>query len=600
MRKTVALLSAAILWPASAADLSPGRWPAEERALAERLDKGSFAQRARIVEGGNGLIAATLSPIAIRAGIETLKQGGTAADAAAVVALTQVTTALGSYVSFAGIMQLVYYDARTRKVSSLNAGWNSYLGEKDPGTIPVDDMGPLSNGKGATAGAEGRKTLVPGFMAGIEAMHKRFGRLPFRSLFEPAVWYAENGVTVSPLLAGYFAARAPYLSRTPEGRRFLGQAGKKIPAAGDRFVQPDLAATLRAVATHGARYMYTGDWGRRFVEAVRAEGGQATMADMKRYAPLWEEPLSTSFLGHTAYGPGKSSDGGRQVLAALNLSEELGLDRAEPYYKDWKTFRTLSAVLQFVELGSFVPPEAAEFERRNGLAFSQDDRTTKAYAQAMAPLIGQVYEGSGAPQPALPQETPHHSDAIVVVDRWGNIAAMVHSINTVSWGTTGIVVGGVPVPDPAGFQQARLAAAKPGSRLPYEMAPVIVVDAGGSALAVASVGSSLVAETVRIILGTLGNHLDPETVMAAPPLLYNFEPLKAGETALRREQFVPEKAYSAEFLDNLARAGVRVSTKPVSQVWVLKGTAVMASFDGPHGTRRSVEIPGSFGFAAGW
>jgi len=61
-------------------------------------------------------------------------------------------------------------------------------------------MGPVAFGRKPTAGAEGRKTLVPGFMAGIEAMHKRFGRLPFRELFRPAISYAENGVTISPLV----------------------------------------------------------------------------------------------------------------------------------------------------------------------------------------------------------------------------------------------------------------------------------------------------------------------------------------------------------------------------------------------------------------
>ncbi len=134
--------------------------------------------RRRVVEGKSGLVVATMSPIAVNAGMEALRQGGTAADAAATVALTQITTALGSYVSYAGILQLVYYDAKSGKVSTMNAGWNSYLGETDPKSIPVDDLGPLAFGTKPTEGAEGRKTLVPGFMAGIEQMHKRFGRLP--------------------------------------------------------------------------------------------------------------------------------------------------------------------------------------------------------------------------------------------------------------------------------------------------------------------------------------------------------------------------------------------------------------------------------------
>src|ERR1039458_2389798 len=129
-----------------AADLSRRSWKPEEKARAEQLENSPFPSQARVIEGQSTLVAATLSPIAIHAGLEALKQGGTAADAAATVALTQVTTALGSYVSYAGILQLLYYDAQSGKVFSLNAGWNSYLRETDPKSIPVDDMGRLAFG----------------------------------------------------------------------------------------------------------------------------------------------------------------------------------------------------------------------------------------------------------------------------------------------------------------------------------------------------------------------------------------------------------------------------------------------------------------------
>ena len=200
MSKLICFLTC--LTMAIAADLSPAKWPAADKAQAESREQTVFPPNAQAIEG-HALVTATLSPIALRAGIEALKQGGTAADAAATIALTQITTALGSYVSYAGILQLVYYDSHTQKLYSLDAGWNSYLDETKPATIPMNDAAP---------GAEGRKTLVPGFMAGIEAMHKRFGRLPFKSLFQPAIWYAENGITVlaaaGELLSHAAASRA--------------------------------------------------------------------------------------------------------------------------------------------------------------------------------------------------------------------------------------------------------------------------------------------------------------------------------------------------------------------------------------------------------
>ena len=541
---------------AIAANLSPANWPPAAKAQAEAQEQTVFPSKIRPVEGRSALISATLSPLAIRAGIESLKQGGTAADAASTIALTQIVTALGSYVSYAGILQLVYYDSHTHKLYSLDAGWNAYLGETKPATIPTNEAAP---------GAEGRKTLVPGFMAGIEAMHKRFGRLPFASLFQPAIWYAENGVTVSKLLGNYFPTREQYLVRTQEGRDFLHQAvADRIPKSGDRFVQAGLAHTLRAVAQHGAAYMYTGEWGRAFVEAVRREGGQASLEDMRRYRPVWDEPRSTTFLDRTVYAPSGANEGGRQILEALNLIEEMKLDRAQPYFKDWTTFRDLSALLQFVELGPYSRGVAAELRRQHGL-------------QEINP--------------------PRHSAAIVVADRYGNVAALVHSINTVNWGTTGIVVGGIPVPDPAGFQQSILAAIHPGDRLPNDMAPVIVMQDAKPVMAIASVGSSLLGETVRILLGTFGNRLDLQTVMEAPPLLYNYHAPKAGETALHRTQFLPEGAYPPDFLKNLAAAGIKTESKSRLDVLILKGTAVVGAVNAETGAWRAIETPALFGFA---
>ncbi|MGD0365558.1 MAG: gamma-glutamyltransferase [Bryobacteraceae bacterium] len=560
---------------AIAADLSPATWPPDDKARAERQELTVFPAKVRVVEGRAGLVTATLSPIAIHAGMEALKQGGSAADAAATIAVTQIATALGSYVSYAGILQLIYYDSHTRELYSLDAGWNSYLGETKPATIPPNEAAP---------GAEGRKTLVPGFMAGIEAMHKRFGRLPFQSLFQPAIWYAENGVTVSPLLGNYFPTRRQYLSRTPEGRNFLHQAGgDHVPKAGDRFVQADLARTLRSVARHGTAYMYTGEWGRAFVAAVRREGGQASLEDLRRYRPTWDEPRSTTFLDRTVYAPAGANEGGRQIVEALNLIEEMRLDRAQPYFQDWTTFRDLTALLQFVELGPYTPAAVADFERRHGLQFSQEDRATKAYARAMAPLFE--------------TNPPRHSDAIVVADRYGNVAAMVHSINAVNWGTTGIVVGGIPIPDPAGFQQPLLAAIHPGDRLPNDMAPVIVVHDAKPVMAIASVGSSLLGETVRILLGTFGSRLDLQTVMEAPPLLYNYHAPQAGDTALHRTQFVPEGAYPPDFLNNLADAGVKTESKSKRDVLILKGTAVAGAVNAQTGAWRAIETPALFDFA---
>ena len=590
-KQIVAIVLCMVLAPESgfAADLSPRKWKADEKALAEQGEMSAMPAQARVVEGKLGLVTGTMSPIAVRAGIEALKQGGTAADAAATVALTQITTALGSYVSYAGVLQLVYYEAKTGKVYSLNAGWNSYLGETDPKSIPVDDLGPVAFGTKPTEGAEGRKTLVPGFMAGIEAMHKRFGKLKFEELFEPAIWYADNGVTISPVLASFFGMRQKFLSRTAEGRAFMNQAGDGLPKSGDRFLQADLAKTLRGVQKDGASYVYTGAWGQQFVEAVQREGGKATMEDMKRYEPIWEEPQSTTFMGHTVYAPGKSNGNGAVVLEALNLAEEMKLDGMGPYFRDPKAFSGLTRIVRKAVADRYTD----EYLRAHGMSSLIEDRLSKAYAKKAATQI----EGEIAAQQQGPS---HHTDAVVVIDRWGNIAAMSHTINTVLWGTTGMVVGGIPLSDAAGFQQTALAAIKPGDPVPTDMTPLIAMTDSKPVLALANVGESLIPEAVRLVVATFANRLDPLDAMAAPPLLMNAEPMRAGETWFTKPELVPEGAYDAEFLQKLGTSGVVFERRSKQDVSAIKGTAVLGMIDPVSGVLRGVETPGVFGFAAAY
>jgi gamma-glutamyltranspeptidase len=132
------------------------------------------------------------------------------------------------------------------------------------------------------------------------------------------------------------------------------------------------------------------------------------------------------------------------------------------------------------------------------------------------------------------------------------------------------------------------------------MAPVIVMHGAKPVMAVACVGASLTAETVRTLLGTLGNRLDLQTVMEAPPLLYNFQQPKEGETAMRRTQFVPEAAYGPDFLRNLEASGVSIEKKSRIEVLTIKGTAAVGAFDADAAIWRTLETPALFDFAGAY
>ncbi len=259
--------AAAVAAASCAASLSPGQWPAARRLAAEQAQSTSPSPlQAQTVRGSAGIVVSTLSPIAALAGVETLRNGGNAADAAIAAALTQITTALGTNISFAGIAEVVYFGARSGRTMALNVGWNAWSREQDRASIPMSPLTSAITGGAAgsvpTTDAAGRRTLVPGFMAGIEALHQRFGHLAFGDLFAPAIHYAEQGITLSPMLAGYFHAYSSYLNATASGRQFLQQSGSGSQRTGQRFVQPRLALTLRAVDRDGVREMYSGAWAR--------------------------------------------------------------------------------------------------------------------------------------------------------------------------------------------------------------------------------------------------------------------------------------------------------------------------------------------------
>lgn len=537
--------------------LDPSTWPASVRQNIEQQESRSWTPTApHVTRTKSGIVVATVSPLAVEAGRRCLEAGGTAADAATTIALTQITTGLGSVVSYAGIVTALYYDATTGHVSALDAGYATYADEKEPLTIPRADLGSLQ--PGATpeqTDAHGRKTLVPGFMAGIEALHKRHGRLPFAELFSPAIWYAENGVAVSPVLAGFFAMRAGAFNRTAEGRAFLAQSGRALPEAGDRFRQPALAATLRAVAKHGAQSMYTGDWAKEFVAVVRREGGRASEADLAGYAPVWTDAYATQAFGHTVHVTPLPNTGAYSLVLGLNLAEETKLSARGPVWRDAAAWSVFSRIAAIATTAPLLSEGFAARLRAEGCDTAPASQLTKDFARKLASLL-----------PSLPHPTaidqPRHSNAIVVVDAAGNICVLTHTINAVVWGGSGLVVGGIPLPDSAGFQQARLAYVKPGGHVPHEIVDTIVLRNGRPVLATAGIGSSLAAETLRILVSTLAQNNRWPTCSPSPPSSHSSAPLLSMAPPRRSPCSSPTEPTRRHFLKKPAPTASNLRRSP--------------------------------------
>lgn len=152
---------------------SPNDRPERDRYLALDVDPIPDFHPTQKLHSAKAMIAGVTNPFAVHEGLETLKRGGSAADAALTTALAQIALNAGAAMSYAGILTAVYYDANSGKVYSLNAGWNTPQNETEPLSIPRPGT------------ASGRTALVPGFMAGVQALHERFGRRRLRNYLNP-------------------------------------------------------------------------------------------------------------------------------------------------------------------------------------------------------------------------------------------------------------------------------------------------------------------------------------------------------------------------------------------------------------------------------
>lgn len=499
-------LMGAMTLPSTAADLSPARWRADyERFLSAQDVTRTEAGHA---SGTNGAVTVAYNGLAARAGLEALKQGGNAIDAALTAANMQVALTAGAPISYFGILSLVYYDAKSGKVYTMNAEWNTVRGEAEPMTIPgaLTMSGSLDALRGGQP--SGRTALVGGFTKGVEAAHKRFGRLPFAQLYEPAIYVAEQGMPVTEGLAGYLTFRDADLRRLPATREVFTKADGSSYRQGDLFRQPALARTLRAVAANGADYIYRGPWAKKAIAAIQADGGKMTLEDLAAYDVIWSDPLIANVGRYQIQTNPAPNSGGAALIEAQNLARAAGL-HDQHWSKSGASLRKAIDVAQMVWLDFL--PDATRAQLYPGMDFSAQARVSPEHA---TDLWKRVQTGVTPFRFATP--TPRHSDDVVAIDREGNIAAITHSINAVLWGRTAITVDGVSIGDPASFQQAQIAKVGPGKRLPAVTETGILFKDGHAVLGFASMGSGLHQRTLQALLNVTEFGMSVREAIDAP------------------------------------------------------------------------------------
>ena len=256
-------------------------------------------------------LVTTTQPLAAQAGLQMLAKGGNAVDAAlaTAIALTVVEPTMNG---IGGDLFAIVHDGKD--LHGLNATGRA------PQALDLDRY----KGLDQMPEAGWDTVTVPGQVAGWADLHSRFGKLPFETLFEPAIRYAEEGFLVTPAIADIWAPQVELLHAQPGfAENFLPNG--RAPLAGEHFVCRDQAETLRQIAESKGASFYTGSLADKIVAQASAEGSALSASDLGEYKSMWVEPMGVSFRGHTVHELPPNGQG-IATLIALGIMERLDLE----------------------------------------------------------------------------------------------------------------------------------------------------------------------------------------------------------------------------------------------------------------------------------
>ncbi len=386
--------------------LFAARVPAD-RPPGVRLTPAPYQSGRSVVMAPNAIVA-TSHPLAAQVGLDILRKGGNAIDAAiAVNATLGVVEPMSCGIG--GDLFALVWDSKTQKLYGLNACGRSpykiscaYFAQKKLKEIP--EAGPLP-------------WSVPGCVDGWEELRKRFGTLPLETLLRPSIDYAEGGFPVSEVIAERWREAEPKLKPYPDSvHAFL--PGGRAPRAGEVFRNPDLARSYRAIARGGRDAFYRGRIAEEIVAFSEKNGGLFALKDFADHTSTWVDPVSTTYRGYEVWElppPGQ----GIAVLQMLNILEGYDLKKLGPTSADYWHLLIEAKKLAYADRAKFyADPDFAKLPVA--------ELISKPYAEKRRKLIDPAKARKNVP-PGDPKLERGDTVYLTVVDRDRNCVSLIQS-----------------------------------------------------------------------------------------------------------------------------------------------------------------------------
>ena len=471
-------------------------------------------------------MVAAAHPLAAQAGLEMLRKGGTAVDAA--IAVQAVLTLVEPQSSgIGGGALLMHWNAARRNVSAWD-GRETAPTAATPSLFLKPDGTPLGFYEAVLSG---RSVGVPGVMPMLAAAHAAEGRLPWSDLFAPAIKLAEEGFPVSARLAALIGTEAERLKRDPTAAAyFLDPDGKPWPE-GHVLKNPALAATLRALAERGAAALQTGPIAAQIAEAVGRHGGQGngmTTGDLAGYAPKQREPLCGPYRLFIVCGFPPPSSGGVAVAEILGVLEHFSVSRLDPRGADAAHLIGEAGRLAFADRNlyladaDFVPVPLRGLVEPTYLTMRA--QLVDLNRAIEAPRAGNPRWREArnlAPQPLQPEYGTSH---ISIVDAAGNAVSMTTTVED-AFGARLMVGGFILNNELTDFSFRPEVDGRPvanrvqgGKRPRSSMSPTLVFNRDGTLFATLGSpgGARIIGYVAQTLVGLLDWRLDPQAAVSLP------------------------------------------------------------------------------------